>query len=114
MRPRGFSLVECLVAATLLSGGALSLNVSFGAVQRLALLGQRTAGATLVAASRFELLRTTACVAPVAGATPGVYAERWSVVVAGRLRRASLDVAFVHDHRLRTVHFQADFRCPDP
>ena len=114
MRPRGFSLVECLVAATLLSGGLLSLAASFSAVQRLALLGRRTAGAAEVAASRFDQLRTTACAAPVSGAAPGVYAERWSVVASGRLRRASLDVAFVHDHRLRTVHFQSDFRCPGP
>jgi len=114
MRPRGFSLVECLVAATLLSGGLLSLTASFGAVQRLALLGRRTAGAADVAASRFDALRTTACAAPGSGAAPGVYAEQWTVVPAGRLRLATLDVAFVHDHRLRTLRFQADFRCPGP
>jgi len=114
MRPRGFSLVECLVAATLLSGGLLSLTASFGAVQRLALLGRRTAGAAEVAASRLDALRVTACAAPGAGAAPGVYAESWSVVAAGRLRLATLDVAFVHDHRARTIRVLATFRCPAP
>jgi len=102
------------VAVTLLSGGLLSLAASFGAVQRLALLGRRTAGAAGVAASRLDALRVTACAAPLSGAAPGVYDERWTVVPSGRLRRLTLDVGFVHDHRPRTLRFEADLWCPGP
>ena len=110
MRARGFSLVDCMVAAVLLAVGLLAIVASQRAVQRLDLLGRRTAQAAEAAASRLALLRLTGCAAPSSGTAPGSVAEQWSVA-PGSLARATVSVTFIHDARPRAARFTSAFYC---
>ena len=108
---RGFSLVECTVAAVLLAAGLLAVSASGRAMQQLGLLGGRTAGAADVAASRVASLRADACAGPATGTATGTFDERWSVAASGSLRSVALDVSFMAGNRSRTVHYEAAWRC---
>jgi prepilin-type N-terminal cleavage/methylation domain-containing protein len=110
MRARGFSLVECLVAAVLLAVGLLAIVASQRAVQRLDQLGRRTSEATEAAASRLARLRIPGCAAASSGSTAGDVAEQWSVT-PGPLGRASVTVSFLHDARVRPALYASAFRC---
>jgi Tfp pilus assembly protein PilV len=113
MKTTGFTLVECLAAALVLSLGVLATVASISATQRLALLGRRTSGATEVAASRLAALAATACAAPSGGAAvTGAYGENWTVTASGALRATSVTVTFVHDARSRVLRFDATLLCP--
>lgn len=99
-----------MVAAVLLALGLLAIVASHRAVQRLDLLGRRTAQAAEAAASRLALLGVTGCAAPSSGAAPGTLAEQWSVA-PGSLARASVAVSFTHDARPRVARFASAFHC---
>ncbi len=102
-----------MVAAVLLAAGLLALVASQRAVQRLDLLGRRTAEAAEAAASRLALLRLTACAAPSAGTAAGAIAERWSAA-PGALAGASVVVTFIHDSRPRAARYDALIPCAGP
>ena len=79
----GFTLVECLVAVTLLAVGLLGLAGTSLAVQRLTTSAARRAGAAAMAWARLERLRGTACAARASGASASHgLAESWSVAAA--------------------------------
>lgn len=61
MNARGFTLVEVLLAITLLAVGVLSLAATAALVTRLIAQGERSALAATFAAQRLERLRTSAC-----------------------------------------------------
>lgn len=111
-RVSGFTLVECMVAALVLSIGVMSVVASTAAIQQLSLLGRRTAGAAEVAASRLAALSVTSCAAPAGGSSVGVYDEQWTVSASGPLRVVALAVTFQAGNRPRTLRFDASFRCP--
>ena len=110
-RRGGFSLVECVVAAVVLSAGLLAVVASGRAMQQLDLLGGRTALAAEVAATRIATLRAAACAGPLNGAASGAIDERWSVATAGALRTVTLDVSFIAGNRSHTVRYQAAWLC---
>ena len=93
--PRGFTLVETLVALLLLELGMLALAATSAVVARDLAVAHRTMRAQTLARNRLELLSPNACAA-LAGDTTvaGGYDVRWSVKAAGRRRDVSVSVAF--------------------
>lgn len=109
MRARGFSLVECTVAAVLLSGGLLAVIASQRAMRRLELLGRRTAEASEIAVSRLDWLRATGCSA-AGGTAAGPVDETWTTA-PGPVLRADVAVSFLQDGRARIARYSAGFVC---
>ena len=80
---RGFSLVEVLIASTILIAGLVSLAQLFTVATASNISARHTTYATALAAQKIEELRAAA---PDPGAPPGgaddagVYTRRWSTV----------------------------------
>jgi Tfp pilus assembly protein PilV len=66
--PRGFTLLEVLVALVVLEVGVLGLLATVGAATRLLGRARRAARSAAFAASRLERLRVTACANRAGGA----------------------------------------------
>lgn len=93
-RDQGFSLLECLVASTLLAVGVLSLSQLFAAATSLNISSRHATLAAIVAAQKLEELRALTAHAPgtdfldarglllASGGTPPrgtMYVRRWTV-----------------------------------
>jgi prepilin-type N-terminal cleavage/methylation domain-containing protein len=78
--PRGFTLIEVIVALVLLAVGLLALLGATTALNRQAALAQQLGVGALAAQSRLEWLRTRPCadLHDSAGAARGIQ-ERWHV-----------------------------------
>lgn len=86
----GFTVVEVLVAIVIMAIGVLGLAGTASSVSRLIGGGAQQTIAANIAMSRFEQLRSTACVSLTSGtATNRGMTEHWHVWNAG----ASLDSA---------------------
>jgi len=115
--PPGFSLVDLTVGILVLEVGVLALAGTAGAVVRLTVQGGREGGASLVAASRLEELRVSACAAgagsPVAsgGAVAGPYEERWTVAADGSARVIQVAVSYLGGRGTRTALFETVVEC---
>ncbi len=102
---RGFTLVELLVAITVLSVGILALAASSGSITR-SLTGSRNAtAAAQLAARRVDMLRAAAastrprCASPsfagsAAAVLTGVVTETWTVPTTGQLRDVRVIVSY--------------------
>ncbi len=97
MRARGFSLVECLVAAVVLAIGLLAVAATVRGSQRLAREGALTARAVEAAGSRLARLSAAGCAAQGGSAQTGPFTETWTVAPSGAWRRARVAVAFRPD-----------------
>lgn len=95
-RSAGMTLVEVLIAITLLSVGVLALAGTAALVTRMIGRGHRAAAASVAAAGRLELLRLAACDHTAAGAgshdSPRLRLA-WTITDRGHGRRAILLVA---------------------
>lgn len=78
----GFTLLELLVATTLLSLGLLAIAGSAGAIVRLEEGGERLSGGAAAAASRLELLRASRCTPAAGRSVHGRYSESWGTAPA--------------------------------
>ncbi len=109
---RGFSLVEVIVAMTILVTGVLALAASSAAVTRMTASGALQAEASLVVSSRFERLRALGCSQLAGGtATTGSYAETWSVTSTGDMRTVSLIVSYNTGRRTRSDTLTMNMSC---
>ena len=98
----GFTLLEILVALTLLGIGILGLTASTTLVSRLAGDGARLTLAATVATARFERLRALRCASATSGSasTRGID-ERWSVATTGSSRSLEVQLTVTYLVRAR-------------
>lgn len=112
-RRAGFTLVELLVAITLLSVGALALaSLSAVVMRNLNGAAQQTIAAT-IAQSRFERLRSSPCMALSSGdTTRRGMREVWKVVEESRSITVILAVSYDDGRRKRTQVYETIIPCP--
>lgn len=98
----GFTLLEVLVALTLLGTGILGLSASAALVSRLVGDGSRLTLAATVATARLEQLRALPCASGASGsATTRGIEERWSVAPMGSSGAGALEVQLSVTYRVR-------------
>ncbi len=78
---RGFTIVELLVAIIIISVGLLALASGSAATLREMELAQQQSNASMIAQSRLERLRATACASIASGSTSvaPAYTDKWAV-----------------------------------
>ncbi len=78
---RGFTIVELLVAIIIISVGLLALASGSAATLREMELAQQQSSASMIAQSRLERLRATACASVVSGSTSvaPAFTDKWTV-----------------------------------
>jgi prepilin-type N-terminal cleavage/methylation domain-containing protein len=115
----GFSLIELLLAVVLLGAGVLALAATASGVVRMTVLGGRSGGSAVVAASRFDALRATACALPAGqagmvsdSAADGRFREHWSVAPSGSTRAARVVVAYADGPHQRSDLYETVIACP--
>lgn len=99
----GFSLVELLIALSVLSIGLMALAGTAGLVARILADSRRRSFVAQLAATRLEMLRRAAgatvpaCMTLVGGAVghPGSIAERWVVSGRGQTRTVIDSITFL-------------------
>ena len=100
----GFTLLEVLVALTLLGVGVLGLSASATLVSRMIGEGSRLTVAAAVATARLERLRAVPCATATAGsATTHGIDERWSLAPIGAAGSA-LEVQLSVTYKVRATH----------
>ena len=93
--PRGFTLIESLVALLLLELGMLALAATSAAAARDLAIGHRTVRAQTIARNQLEALSADGCAARGGSTTVGGgYDVRWTVETSDRRRTLSVRVAF--------------------
>jgi len=117
--PPGFSLAELLLAVVLLEVGILALAATASGIVRMTVLGGRSGGSSVLAASRFDALRATVCALPAAAgaaagdsAADGRFRERWSVAGAGPARAAQVLVSYADGPLARSDLYETVIACP--
>lgn len=88
MQARGFTLIELVVAVTVLAVGVLAVTASAVPLARLVRRGGMQTASAAVAGAEIEVLRAAGCAGPAAGtvASGGGFRLTWSVRAGGRLR----------------------------
>ncbi|HJU69461.1 MAG TPA: prepilin-type N-terminal cleavage/methylation domain-containing protein [Gemmatimonadaceae bacterium] len=103
--PEGFTLLEILVALTLLGVGILGLAASSALVSRMSGDGSRLTLAATLAIARVEQLRARSCESATAGgATTRGIEERWTVAPMGASPARALEVHLSVTYRIRVSH----------
>jgi len=112
-RPRGFTLVETIVAIVLIEIGLLALTASTGIVVRETLIVRARTMALELARNRVETIAATPCLAASGGiAAPSGFREDWSarlVPVSSREIRDS--VTYTVQRVSRTVTLKTQTPC---
>lgn len=76
----GFTLVELIIAITVLAVGLLALTAAGAAIVKLERRGDALSRNADAAETRLEVLRVDACAAASGSSTVGQTSERWTVV----------------------------------
>lgn len=110
--PRGFTIVELLVAIVIFSVGLLALASTAGVILTSLTSTQSRTIAAEVAESRLERLRTTTCANRASGsATERGIAETWTLNHVARADDVTVAVTFLSNHQNRTETFRTFFPC---
>ncbi len=116
----GFTLVEVLIAASVITLGAVALLASLTASAALAGDGHRMARSAVVLASRADLLRARvraaapACTVPLAGTAqaPGGILESWQAARRGEVVDVLVETVYFRARRLRADTLVTAVPCP--
>jgi Tfp pilus assembly protein PilV len=93
--PRGFTLIESLVALLLLELGMLALAATSAVAARDLAIAHRTGRAQAIARNQLEALGADGCAARAGSTTvAGGYDVSWTVEASGRQKTLSVRVAF--------------------
>lgn len=117
----GFTLVEVLVALTILGIGILALTGSSGLVTRMIGRGKVETHAAMAASRRMEILRLAAhstsprCSSPsFASGGPVIddaLAQSWTVAPAGKVRRVRVTVSYLTVRGSRSAVLETAIEC---
>ncbi len=119
--PRGFTVIEVLLAVMLLGVGVMALVGTSAMVTRMIGKGQQYTVVSHRARDRFERLRQAATSTAVACASPaftsgnavsGGITERWMVPLTGRERRVAVYLTYRTVQGLRADTMSASILCP--
>jgi len=110
---RGYSLVEAIVAATVLAVGVLAAAASVVPVARLIRWGGAVSSSAVIAGSQLEAMRAAGCAALTDGAATaaGGYRLSWTVGRSGPLREISVVVLVPTGVGWRTEKYEALLPC---
>jgi prepilin-type N-terminal cleavage/methylation domain-containing protein len=113
MAARGYTLVEVIVAVTVLAVGVLGAAASAVPVARLVRWGGALSSSAAAAGSQLETLRARACPELSDGAedVAGGLRVRWTVAGSGRRREVTVTVAFPTGEGFRSETFGALMAC---
>ena len=113
MSERGFTLVELIVAVTLLAVGVLALAASAVPLAMLARRGWAQAAATGAAQSVIEVARGSGCGASAEGMASGRGLRlSWTVVGSGTLREMTVVATYPWGPGTHSETFVAALPCP--
>jgi prepilin-type N-terminal cleavage/methylation domain-containing protein len=92
MHLRGFTLIELVVAVTMLAVGVLAVAATAVPLGRLVRRGGAQGSSAAAAGAEIEALRATGCAAPAVGAAlnGGGFRITWSVAPGGALREVTV------------------------
>ena len=112
-RPRGFTLVELLIATVVLAVGLLALTSAGAAIVKLESRGQQLARIAAVGETRLELLRLQRCEATSGASDSGGLEERWGVTHGASRTRVVVD-SVASDHESAPTRNVYAFRSAVP
>jgi len=114
MPSRGFTLLECLIAVTVLAVGILALVSTAAPVARLVRWGGAESVAAAAATAQMEALRAGGCDAPAAGefVRGGRYRLEWTVETQGALRRIAVSATYPRGTSAQRDVFETVIACP--
>lgn len=111
MRAQGFSLIETMIAAVLLSCGLLSVAALARGSHQLASLGTGLARSAELASARLARLEAQGCAAAAGSQAAYPFDEQWTVTRAPGLRRAEIRVRFAWQNRELVTVVRSAFLC---
>jgi len=114
MRDRGFTLVELIVAVTVLAVGVLAVAASAVPLGRLIARGGAQTASAAAAGARIEALRATACGAASGEAVAGGHGLRvaWTLNGDGAVRTVSVVATYPWGPGAHADSFAATVACP--
>jgi prepilin-type N-terminal cleavage/methylation domain-containing protein len=114
MRVRGFTLIELIVAVTVLAVGVLAVAATAVPLGRLVRRGGAQGTSAAAAGAEIEVLRAAGCAAPVAGAAlnGGGYRLTWTSVSGGGLRRVTVVATYAWGPGAHSDMYETAVACP--
>jgi len=112
---RGFTLIELVVAVTVLAVGVLAVAASAVPLGRLVLRGEAQVGSAAVAGAEIERVRAAGCSAPPTGAASPGHGLRisWTLAGSGGVRDLTVVATYAWGPGAHSDTYQTTVACPD-
>ena len=113
MHARGFTLVELVLAVTLLAAGVLAVAASAVPLGRLVRRGDARVAAAAAAGAEIEAVRPAGCSAPASGVASAGQGLRitWTVTGGGALQELTVVAAYPWGPLARSDTFRTAVAC---
>ena len=114
MHVRGFTLIELVVAVTVLAVGVLAVAATAVPLSRLVRRGGAQTASAAAAGAEIEALRAAGCTAPATGSAlnGGGYRLTWSTVPSGGLRETTVVATYVWGPGAHSDTYETAVACP--
>jgi len=112
---RGFTLIEVVVAVTVLAVGVLALAASAVPLGRLVLRGDAQVAAAAAASAEIEAVRAAGCAAPASGGVPAGHGLRvsWILAGSGGLRDLTVVATYAGGPGAHSDTYETSVACPE-
>jgi prepilin-type N-terminal cleavage/methylation domain-containing protein len=114
MRVRGFTLIELVVAVTMLAVGVLAVAATTVPLERLVRRGGAQAASASAAGAVIEAVRSAGCATPAAGAATsgGGLRLAWSLGASGGLRTLTVVATYPWGPGAHSDAYETAVACP--